>query len=319
MSELTLSVVLPSYHRLELLPRLVDEYRRQGANQIIIVLDGPHPGWEDVIARSGPVEVVELAVNRGLARARIAGLERVRCDLVLAVDDDVVPEPGLVDRHRAAHAVAQDHVVQGYMPIALPAKRGRDAAPTYLYARDYEIQADAWRRGGSATILKSLWGGNVSLPADLYRRAEAVKPSVRLEYNEDLDLGIRLLELGATAVFDDSARARHHHSRGLRPYLRECEARGGAVHALEQRWGERPAQLTPIVTIPPSYSRVLGAAQRRIAAADSGGLTLASAVVVYRACGAVRLFTLQDGVARFLRRALAMRGYRRALETPTVT
>jgi glycosyltransferase involved in cell wall biosynthesis len=322
MTAPTLAVVVPSYRRLERLPPLVEAYAGQGADEIVVVLDGPHPGWQEVLTESELVRVFELPQNLGLARARIAGLEQVTSDIVLAVDDDVVPDAGLIDRHRAAHTAPGDLVVQGYMPIALPAKRGRDEAPTYLYARDYEVQAAAWRRSGSDTILGSLWGGDVSLRADLYRRAEAFKPSIRLEYNEDLDLGIRLRELGATAVFDDAARARHHHSRGLRAYLRECEARGGAVDVLEQRWGERPAQLGPIVTIPASYNRILAAGQRRIAAADSGGPTLAAATAVYHTAGVVRAWRLQDGVARFLRRALAMRGYRkarsaRAEETPS--
>lgn len=314
MTAPTLAVVLPSYRRLPQLPPLVDAYLRQGADEVIVVLDGPHPGWREILPVPARGRVVELPENRGLARARIAGLEHVSADVVLAVDDDVVPGEGLVARHRAAHAALAERVVQGYMPVALPTRRGTDAAPTYLYARDYEAQAAAWRRRGSAAILTSLWGGNLSLPTDLYRRAEALKPSVRLEYNEDLDLGLRLRELGASAAFLESARARHHHRRGLAAYLRECEARGHAVHALEQRWGARPPQLTPIVTIPPSYSRALGAAQRRIARDDANGAALRAAIEAYRAAGLARAWRAQDAVARFLRRALAMRGYRHARE-----
>ena len=196
------------------------------------------------------------------------------------------------------------------MPVSLPARRGRDDAPTYLYARDYQTQADGWRRGSSTTILRSLWGGNVSLPRQLYLRAEEVKPSQRLEYNEDLDLGVRLLEVGAGAVFDEDALASHHHSRGLAGYMRECEARGGAIADLEDRWGERPAQLAPLVVIPPTYNRVLARVQRSVAARDAGGLAQGLSVADLPHAGILRLWKLQDGVARMLRRALAMRGYR---------
>lgn len=312
MSAPTIAVVIPSYQRLERLPPLTRAYAAGGADEVIVVLDGPHPGWQQILEPSAGVRVVELPENVGLARARIAGLRAATADLILAVDDDVQPSDDLVARHRAAHRDREDLVVQGYMPVTLPARRGPDESPTFLYARDYEVQAGVWRRGESATILRSLWGGNVSLTRALYLRAEQLKPSIRLEYNEDLDLGLRLLELGATAVFDEQARAEHHHSRGIRAYLRECEARGGAVADLERRWGERPPQLTPIVTIPPSYSTILGAVQRRIAARDRGGLTLWAAVAVYRFAGIARAWRLQDGVARLLRRAMAMRGYRLA-------
>lgn len=309
----SLTVVIPSYRRLAQLPTLVAAYLAQGADQVIVVLDGPHPGWRQTLGDTNAATlVVELDANVGLALARIAGLRAATSDVILAVDDDVVPQPNLVRRHREFHRDLADLVLQGYMPVALPSRRGRDDSPSFLYARDYQSQVEGWRRGTSTTILRSLWGGNVSLPRALYLRAEDLKPSQRLEYNEDLDLGLRLLELGAGAVFDDKARATHHHSRGLAGYMRECEARGGAIADLEDRWGERPPQLTPLVVIPTSYNKVLTRVQRSISDRRVGGLALRASVLTYRGAGLVRVWKLQDGVARMLRRALAMRGYRLA-------
>ena len=312
----TVSVVIPSFRRVDRIPPLVDAYLDQGADEVVVVLDGPHPGWRGVFgdrAEHPRVRVTELAHNEGLALARIAGLEASTGDVVLAVDDDVEPGAGFVSRHRAFHAASErDRVLLGYMPVALPPSRGRDEAPTYLYARDYEVQAGVWRRSDSPTILRSLWGGTVSLPQSLYRRAEDLKPSERLEYNEDLDLGLRLLELDAEAVFDESARALHHHARGLAGYMRECTVRGQAISDLEDRWGARPAQLAPLVVIPAGYNGVLARVQRAIARRDRGGAVEGLVVLTYRAAGLVRFWRLQDGVARLLRRALAMRGYRMA-------
>ena len=311
----TLTVVIPSYQRLERLPHLVDVYLDQGADQVVVVLDGPHPGWSDALpdaTHNSRLAVVELARNEGLALARIAGLHAATGDVVLAVDDDVVPQPGFVHRHREFHRAGGDRILIGYMPVALPPERGRDDAPTYVYARDYERQADAWRRGGSEVILGSLWGGTLSLPRALYERAEQLKPSIRIEYNEDLDLGLRLQELGATASFDEHAMAWHHQRRDWNAYRRECTARGRAIAALEQRWGRRPAQLTPVVVIPPGYSRQLGWVQRHIARRDRPGLCEHALTLIYRAAGMARRWVIQDGITRLLRRALAMRGYRMA-------
>lgn len=309
----SVSVVLPSYRRIDLVSPLVEEYLRQGADQVVVILDGPHPGWETSlsgIAASERVTVAELPANVGLARARIEGLSRADGDVVIAVDDDVEPEPGLVETHRRFHAAGGDRVLQGYMPVALPARRGTDDAPTFLYARDYEAQARVWDAGDSDLILASLWGGNVSLPRALYLRAEELRPSVRLEYNEDLDLGMRLQMLGAEATFDRRAGARHHHDRGLDAFLRECLARGGAVSALEDRWRRRPAQLTPLVEISPTYNRVLAQVQRVIAGREDRGVVEAALVALYRVAGRLHAWSVQDGVARVLRRAFVIRGYR---------
>lgn len=311
-----MAVVLPSYRRIDRISPLVEEYLRQGADQVVVILDGPHPGWETPLAgirASERVTVAELPVNVGLARARIEGLSRARADIVLAVDDDVEPGPHLVDTHRRFHGALGDRVLQGYMPVALPARRGTDDAPTFLYARDYEAQARVWDSGDSDLILSSLWGGNVSLPRELYQRAEELLPSVRLEYNEDLDLGIRLRELGADATFNRRATARHHHDRGVDAFLKECQARGGAVSALEHRWGHRPPQLTPLVEISPTYNPVLARVQRSIAGRDGRGVIEGTLVALYRLAGRLHAWSVQDGVARVLRRALIMRGYRMAM------
>lgn len=310
-STTSLAVVIASYHRLERIPRLVDEYCRQGADQIVVVLDGPHPGWQQVLMARRGMRVLELAENKGLALARIAGLRAATADVILAVDDDVEPAPGLVERHRSFHASEPgDHVLQGYMPVALPERRGRDDAPTYLYASDYETQVNGWRTGDSTLILTSLWGGNLSLRRSLYERAEDSKPSERLEYNEDLDLGLRLLELGATATFDEDAYAAHHHARDLQGFLRECVVRGEAITVLETRWGHRPAQLNPLVTIPPGYNRVAGVIQQWICRRDRGGALQRTLVIAYRVAGCARAWPIQDAVTRLLRRAIIMRGYR---------
>ncbi|QAY72218.1 glycosyltransferase [Agromyces protaetiae] len=309
----TVTVVIPSYRRLERLPPLIRTYREQGADEIVVVLDGPHPGWAealDGLADRAPVVVRELPVNRGLALARIAGLERATSDVVILADDDVAPKPGLVDHHRTFHAANPDHALLGYMPVRLPARRSRDQAATFLYARDYANQVEAWRTGSSADLLQSFWGGNASVPRERYLAAESFKPSVRLDYNEDLDLGLRLLAIGVHAAFDERAAAEHLHSRSLKAFLAECVVRGESVHEFELRWPVLPRQLAELVLIPDDHHPFVAAAQRRIAARDTPALLERTLVAGYHATGAVHAWRAQEAITRLLRRGLAMRGYR---------
>ena len=59
---LSVSVVIPSYRRLDRIADLVRAYRAQGADQVVVVLDGPHPGWEHAVAPvAGPdLDVVAI-------------------------------------------------------------------------------------------------------------------------------------------------------------------------------------------------------------------------------------------------------------------
>lgn len=309
----TMSVVVPSYRRLHRLPHMAQSWLDQGCDELVLVLDGPHPGWQEALAvhREDPrVLVVELEENRGLALARIAGLRSARGELVLLADDDVVPRPGLLAHHRRAHRAAEV-VVVGSMPVALPRRRPRDAAPTYLYAREYAHQAKVWRQAPE-TVVSSLWGGNVSLPRALYEAAEESRPSIALPYNEDLDLGWRLRDLGARAAFVPAAAADHHHRRGIRAFARECEARGRAAAMLQERWGRRPPQLEPLLTIPAGYHPALARVQRHLAAQEGPDVVERALVLASDVAGVLGLWSLQDALARVLRRGLMMRGYRLA-------
>ena len=220
------------------------------------------------------------------------------------------PQPGLVARHRAFHRTVANGVLLGYMPLDLPQRRGPDDAPSFLYSRDYEKQVEHWRRGDSREILGSLWGGNFSLRRELYQRAEQFMPSPRLEYNEDLDLGLRLIALGAEATFDDRAAGLHQQRRDFDGFVRECAVRGAAAADLEARWGTLPGQLRPLISISAEYARVPAWVQRTIAARDEPGALEFGLRAAYRVFGRLHVWRGQDAVARLLRRALAMRGYR---------
>ncbi|MCU1404416.1 MAG: glycosyltransferase [Glaciihabitans sp.] len=313
-----LSVVIPSYRRLDRLAPLIEAYLAQNADEIVVILDGPHPGWRSALAgvlTSPAVVVEELPVNGGLALARIAGLVKSTGDVVLITDDDIVPAAGLVERHRAFHSNNPDSALLGYMPVALPPRRGRDQAATYIYARDYENQVASWRTaapGDSHQLLQSFWGGNASIDRKLYEAAELFKPSQRLNYNEDMDLGLRLDMIGAQAAFDPAALSWHHHERGYAAFTRECVVRGEAVFDMQQRWNDLPGELLSLVQIPSTHSRIEGSLQRGIGARDTPGLTEHVALLGYRISGALSIWKVQDAIARFVRRGLAMRGYRLA-------
>ncbi len=311
----SLSVIIPSFNRLSRIASLVEAYLAQGADEVVVVLDGPHPGWHEAlgsVAALPNVRITELPANVGLALARIAGLRQTEKDVVLIADDDVVPGAGLIARHRDFHDAHPDHALLGYMPVDLPRKRLRDQSASFVYAQDYENQVQQWRDSGPEELLDAFWGGNASLPRHLYLRAEEYKASQRLNYNEDLDLGLRLRAVGALGAFDEQAKAVHQHRRSFASFKRECLVRGEAVADLEVRWDRLPEQLVGLVRVPETHAALAGMLQARIAARDAPGFLESAIDAAYVLFGLARAWRAQDAVARFVRRSLAMRGYRLA-------
>ncbi len=307
----TLSVVLPSYKRPDLLDNAVARLVATSASEIIVVLDGPQPDGRAAVqpyCADPRVQLVELAQNVGLALARIEGLRKTSGEYVMLVDDDILVAPDVVEQHLAAHDGVADRVVVGYMPVRLPARRRCGQAATWVYAREYQQTVDAWFAAGCHVPLDQLWNGNVSLSRRLYERAEASRPSIRLDYNEDLDLGLRLRECGAHAVFVPAARAEHLHRRANDAVCAESTSRGRSAAVLEQRWGRLPEQIDDLV------NRDLGPLARLVGRLlDSAALqrtAVRTLLIALAVSGRARRWRAEELVYRVLRRFLAVGAYR---------
>ncbi|GAA0811308.1 glycosyltransferase family 2 protein [Spirilliplanes yamanashiensis] len=303
---------MPTYHRADLLRRVVPAYLAQDPDELVVVLDGPQPGPRAYLGTVADprLRVLELADNVGPARAREQGARLATAEIVFITDDDIVPGDGLVARHRDFHTGRTGAVLAGYVPIAgLPRQRPGQVS-SRIFAADYERAMRRWDRD-PGTVLDGLWGGNVSMERSLYLAAEDLRAPDRLRYFEDMDLGLRLRSLGATGHFDRAATGLHLHEKSNASFLREARARGAAVRAMEARWHFSP----PTVHAddePPVIARL----RRLVAAGLRLRVVVPLAVLLLRgllaAAGRLRLWGAEDLTARLLRGILETTAYVRA-------
>ena len=104
-----LSIIVPTYNRLERLKRVLAGLESQSYDpasfQVIVVSDGSTDGTAEFLSTASysfdlqPV----LQENQGVAVARNNGIAAADGDLLLFIDDDVVPKPELVAEHLACH------------------------------------------------------------------------------------------------------------------------------------------------------------------------------------------------------------------------
>lgn len=235
------SVVIPTHNRRDRLSAALEPLIADpAAHEILVVVDGSTDGTEELVdrlARDEPRLRAVVIENRGLPRARLAGAEAAGGDVVLALDDDVIAEPGLVAGHAARHQGAERLVVLGYMPVAQrPPRRGEFARE--LYAREYELVVSAWERDPSA-ILRSMWAGNFSIRRDDYLALASEVEQVVSGYHEDMDFGLSCRAAGLRAVFDRSLRATHHYERDADGFLRDARSSGRNLPAVHRRHAGR--------------------------------------------------------------------------------
>lgn len=123
-SELTATVVVPTYNRAELLARTLDSVVRQdlppGRLEVVVVDDGSSDDTREVVAGytrdHGVQYVFQPDEGYRVAAARNAGIRRATGDVCVFVDSGVVLGSGTVGAHLRAHAGVDGPVaVIGYV------------------------------------------------------------------------------------------------------------------------------------------------------------------------------------------------------------
>ena len=223
----SISVVMPTYNRRARLARVLDALDQQaidtGAFEVIIVDDGSTndtSSWLDAQRRRYELSVIHQK-NSGPARARNAGIERSRAELVLFLDDDVEPSPELVKEHLSSHEQEKDVVVIGPMASLSEYRQAWVA----WEQKKLEAQYAAMGRGDWAPTYRQFWTGNASLARAHLRDAGGFNPDFLRA--EDVELGYRLHKRGLKFRFNPRARGLHHAERSL-----------GSWELMHQKYGE---------------------------------------------------------------------------------
>jgi glycosyltransferase involved in cell wall biosynthesis len=235
------AVIVPTVDRPVALARCLAGLAAQeigpGAFEVIVVDDAPLPSAalrDDLpfaarLLRSGGV---------GAAQARNLGACSTEAELVLFLDDDLVPEPGLVARHLAAHAEHDAAVVIGHCPPR-PARRTLAALGAELWWEDHFA---AMRTAPRLTFTEAL-SGNTSLARERFLAHGGFPEDLSQWRREDWFWGLTMLDSGAELVYEPGAVAAHEFSLMPAARMRASygEARGDVL--LARRW---PAALAAL-------------------------------------------------------------------------
>lgn len=208
-----ITIQLCTYNRAQLLPRVLQACFEQnvpvGTYEVVLIDDGSTDETAQVIAGAqAAARVPFIAVsqdNAGLARGRNVGIAASSGERIIFIDDDVLPMPNFVEEHLRAAARNRDLVVRG----AVIEVESFDRLPAPFWSvRNYSAN---W-----------FWTSNVSVSRarlDLVRiRDGEWFDETFSEYGwEDIELGLRLREIGTRAVFNKRAVAFHYKPKSDKP------------------------------------------------------------------------------------------------------
>lgn len=225
-----ISVVIPTYNRMDVLPEVIaglEEQEEAPPFEVIVVDDGSTDGTTSWL-RERPFAIPSRVVvqsNQGPAAARNRGVELATGRWVAFLGDDTVPTKRWLAAHHRAHRERGDDPKIAVIGHTGWHRRMR-LNPFLRYINDRGLQF------GFALIddpeqvgFNFFYTSNISLARELM----AAEPfDLRFPYAawEDIEVSYRLKKRGLRLVYAASARVAHHHPTDLQRFMARQEKAG---------------------------------------------------------------------------------------------
>ncbi len=232
----SVSVVIPTHNRLPYLRQCLDALSRQRFDlarmEVVVVADGCTDGTEEALAGASypyPLHIIAQPAS-GPSAARNRGAAAASAPLLIFLDDDVVPAPGLVQAHLAAHGEPEKCAVVGPYPLVEPQEG--DFLREHLY-HYWQRKIEGMAARGRSADFRDAVSGNLSIDRDLLAGVGAFSTDFRRL--EDYELGVRLVDAGVPIIFARDARGLHLETTDLNRSLSTTRRAGRAEVQIAER------------------------------------------------------------------------------------
>lgn len=205
MADSGVSIVIPTYRREQVLldtVRFLRQLSQQAAEILIVdqteeheaVTSGTLQAWD----REGKVRWIRLT-RPSITNAMNTGLERARCDIVMFLDDDIVPGARLVAAHALAHREGSCNIVAGQV-----LQPGEEEIAETGEGAEFSFCS------GKRRWVDEFMGGNFSVNRKVALALGGFDENfVRVAYRFEAEFCDRALAAGERILFEPGASIRH--------------------------------------------------------------------------------------------------------------
>lgn len=220
MSEMELSIIIPTYNRQERLARVLAALEEQTYPlkniEVIVVSDGSTDLTDQFLKEYRPSYDLRpvFQTNLGVATARNTGLKHARADWILFLDDDVCPTSELVGEHIAWLKKYEKVVILG--PMLTP--KDVRLLPWVMWEQlMLEKQYQSMLSGKWEPTARQFYTGNTSLEKRYIEEAGCFDPAFTRA--EDVELAYRLKDMNLRFVFNPKAIGYHYAERSFNSWM----------------------------------------------------------------------------------------------------
>jgi GT2 family glycosyltransferase len=240
------SVVVPTFQRRDALRRLLEAFADQTLAherfEVVVAIDGSSDGTLEMLERSrAPYQLRWLwQPNSGRAAARNAAIRLAEGTVIVILDDDMEPQPGLLAAHLREHAAASSRAVMGAAPIVI-----EPDAPAHVryVAAKFNEHLQRLARPDHRFRIRDFYSGNTSVRRDDLLAAGLYDERFTIYGNEDVELAQRLIQRGIALAFTADAVAQQHYDKSLRDLAADELAKGRTAVQLGDAQPEAIAEL----------------------------------------------------------------------------
>ena len=202
------SIVIPTYNRKNELKKLLDALKNEKYPfcdfEVIVVDDGSHDGTKEFLqSYTAPFNLIKIIhnENRGSAASRNDGIKAANNEIILFLDDDLIPSSGIIFSHSRHHMDKKCAVIGNIIY--------RKTFNTRWVSRYLSTRGIHKIKRNEMIPFKCFWTSNASIRKEYLINVSLFDESFKGAGGEDIEIAYRLERAGVEFLYDKAALCYH--------------------------------------------------------------------------------------------------------------
>ena len=244
MTELKISVVLPTHNNAQILPdclrRILSQTLPKEEYEVIVIDDGSMDGTVGVLREIRGIRVQSFDKNSGPSAARNAGILAAKAPIIVFIQDDILVKPDFLEQHLSFHEERSD-----VASVLVGNTRFDPAVAQTPFMQWWEGKQFGFPIGGIGEVggisYLNFYPTNLSAKREFLLRNGLFDKEFFVNGHigyEDTELGYRLWQAGMRLYYNPALKVLHRHLRSLKDICDQSYYKGQLARILYQKHPE---------------------------------------------------------------------------------